>query len=382
MAGWPIRPQHDFFQVFTMAISRHLSPFATLNAVFFSLVCSFVQAEETQEVFNEQQAITEVRERWILNLFFENDLFSRTDQQYTNGVRASWVSPDIDSFIDDESLPLWMRQANRLLTPLDPVARGSNEEVSRRVVFSLGQKMYTPDDRERTSIDPDDRPYAGWLYAGLGYHTRTLNRLNSFEVNLGMVGPASLAQEFQDQIHDIRGIDRFNGWDNQLHNEPGIQLVYEHKNRVFQSRLSNTIQQDLILHGGGSLGNVATFLNTGAQYRIGRNLPADFGTSALRPGGDNSVPAHSKGKHTDNWGVHGFISLDGRWVLRDIFLDGNTFRSSHSVDRRSLVGNVSIGIAATFDRWKLSYANIWRSKQFESQKSTHSYGSLAVSYSL
>ena len=367
-----------------MALLRHTSPIHILGTLLLTLMCSAVQAKEPEKIFNEQQAITEVRERWVLNLFFENDLFSRTDQQYTNGIRASWVSPDIDSFIDDESLPLWMRQTNRLLTPLDPIKRYSEEKVSRRVVFYLGQKMYTPDDRVRTSIDPDDRPYAGWLYAGLGYHTRTVNRLNSFEVNLGIVGPSALAQEAQNLVHDIRGFDRFNGWHNQLRNEPGIQLVYEHKNRVFQHRLSGKIEQDMILHGGASLGNVATYLNAGAQYRIGRNLPADFGTSALRPGGDNSVPTHINGKGHDsgNWGMHGFISTDGRWVLQDIFLDGNTFRSSHSVAKRSLVGNVSVGIAATFDRWKISYATIWRSKQFKTQGSTHSYGSFSLSYSL
>ncbi|KGK43125.1 hypothetical protein LH51_02160 [Nitrincola sp. A-D6] len=367
-----------------MAFSRHFSTLIILSAMFLVLFSFSAQAEDTPEIFSEQQAITEVRERWVLNLFFENDLFSQTDQQYTNGVRASWVSPDIDSFIDDERLPLWMRQANRLLTPLDPVAQGSKEEVSRRVVFSLGQKMYTPDNSESTGIVPDDRPYAGWLYAGLGYHTRTLNRLNSFEVNLGMVGPASLAEEFQNLVHDMRDFDRFNGWDNQLHNELGIQLVYEHKNRIHRSRLGDAIQQDLIVHGGGSLGNVATYLNTGVQYRIGHNLPADFGTSALRPGGDNSVPAPINGKsnRSTSWGAHGFISMDGRWVLQDIFLDGNTFRSSHSVDKRALVGDLSIGVATTIDRWKISYATIWRTKQFKSQESTHSYGSFAISYSL
>lgn len=340
-------------------------------------------APDTDISHTEQQAIEAVRERWMVNLFFENDLFSRTDQQYTNGVRISWVSPDIDSFIHDDSLPLWMRQANRLLTPLDPVASDSQAEVSRRVVFSLAQKMFTPDDRERTSIDPDDRPYAGWLYAGMGYHTRSLDRLNSFEVNLGVVGPAALAQEAQDFVHDLRGFDRFNGWDNQLRNELGIQLVYEHKNRVYRRQLGSGWQQDAILHAGGSLGNVATYLNTGGQYRIGRNLPADFGTSALRPGGDNSVPAPvNNGQNGSAWGVHGFVSMDGRWVLQDIFLDGNTFRDSHSVDKRALVGDLSVGIAANFDRWKVSYATVWRSKQFKTQNGTHSYGSLAVSYSL
>lgn len=344
----------------------------------------FNQSDEVVEEFfyNDETAIESVREHWMLNLFFENDLFSRTDQQYTNGIRASWVSPDIDSFIEDDSLPLWMRNANRLLSPLDPVAHDHQGEVSRRMIFSLGQKMFTPDDRDKTTIDPFDRPYAGWLYLGMGYHTRSLDKLNSFEVNLGIVGPAALAKQAQDFVHDMRDIERFNGWDNQLENELGLQFVYEHKNRVMRDSLGNGWQHDIIVHAGGSLGNVATHLNTGGQYRIGRNLPADFGTSALRPGGDNSVPMPLNGNGNSAWGYHGFASLDGRWVLRDIFLDGNTFRSSHSVEKYALAGDLSIGVAAHFDRWKVSYANIWRTKQFKTQNGTHSYGSLGISYSL
>lgn len=335
-----------------------------------------------EPLYSDASAIESVRERWMLNLFFENDLFSRTDQQYTNGIRASWVSPDIDSFIEDESLPGWMRHANRYLSPLDPVSQKHQGEVSRRMIFSLGQKMFTPDDRDRTTVDPFDRPYAGWLYVGMGYHTRSLDKLNSFEVNLGIVGPAALAKQAQDLVHDIRNIDRFNGWDNQLRNELGLQFVYEHKNRVMRYALGNGWQHDMIVHAGGNLGNVATHLNAGGQYRIGRNLPADFGTSALRPGGDNSVPVPFNGNGHSAWGVHGFASLDGRWVLHNIFLDGNTFRSSHSVEKRALSGDLSIGIATHFDRWKISYANIWRAKQFKTQNGIHSYGSLGISYSL
>lgn len=338
---------------------------------------------EADEVFySDEVAIGAVRERWMVNFFFENDLFSRTDQQYTNGIRVSWVSPDIDSFLDDESLPLWMRNANRFLSPLDPISYNQKGEVSRRMIFSLAQKMFTPDDRDRISIDPNDRPYAGWLYLGMGYHTRSLDRLNSFEVNLGVVGPAALAKEAQDFVHDARGFKRFNGWDNQLRNELGVQLVYEHKNRIFRHTITPGWQHDFIVHGGGSLGNVATYLNTGGQYRIGHNLPGDFGTSALRPGGDNSVPMPVKGNGATPFGFHAFVSVDGRWVLQDIFLDGNTFRSSHSVEKRHLTGDLSVGVATHFDRWKISYATVWRSKQFRTQNSTHSYGSLGISYSL
>lgn len=329
-------------------------------------------APETAAIIPEQS--------WTANFYFENDLFSDTDQQYTNGIRLSFVSPEIDSFIHDEQLPPWMRNANRWLAPLDPEPVQLGEDVSRRLIFTLGQLMFTPRDRERTSIDPDDRPYAGWLYLGFGYHTQTRNRMNSFEVNLGMVGPASLAEESQNFIHDLRGFDRFEGWDNQLHNEPGLQLVYEHKVRWLRHTLGKDWEQELLLHAGGSLGNVATYLNTGAEYRIGKHLPRDFGTSALRPGGDNSVPGQGDPRFGHTWGLHAFISVDGRWVLRDIFLDGNTWRSSHSVDKKPLVADAAFGLAATWQQWKFSYARIYRTRQFETQSGSHNFGSLAVSY--
>lgn len=349
----------------------------SLYLLSLGCLASAVSAAETAPA--EAPSLTP-DQTWTANFYFENDLFSDTDQQYTNGVRLSFVSPGIDSFIDDPDLPGWMRDANRLLAPLDPEPVRLGEDVSRRLIFTLGQLMYTPEDRERTRVDPTDRPYAGWLYMGFGYHTQTRNRMNSFEVNLGMVGPAALAQESQDFIHDLRGIDKFDGWHNQLRNEPGLQLVYEHKNRWLRYSLGKGWEHEVLLHAGGSLGNVATYLNAGSEYRIGKHLPHDFGTSALRPGGDNSVPGQGDPRFRHDWGIHGFVSVDGRWVLQDIFLDGNTWRSSHSVEKEPLVGDIAFGVAATWQQWKLSYARIYRTRQFETQQGNHNFGSLAVSY--
>lgn len=318
---------------------------------------------------------------WTLNFYLENDLFADTDQQYTNGVRVSWVSPEVGNFIDDPQIPGWVRDANRWLTQLDPEPAPFEKDPRHHLVVTLGQEMYTPADRDRTTLDPDDRPYAGWLYLGFGYHTQTRHKLKSFQVNLGMIGPWSLAEESQNFIHDLRGFERFKGWDNQLHNEPGIQLLYERKQRLFQGGIVDNFQHDLIGHVGGSLGNVATYLNTGAEYRIGYQLPQDFGTSALRPGGDNSTPGSGDPRFYDQWGVHAFVSIDGRWVLRDIFLDGNTFRDSHSVDKEPFVADAAWGVAATYDRWKLSLARYYRTQQFEKQDGGHKFGSIALSYS-
>ncbi len=317
---------------------------------------------------------------WTHNLYFENDLFADTDQSYTNGIRLSWVSPDLDNYLYDPNIPEVLRDVNRWFVPLYPVKEKVTDNVQRNLVFTVGQQMYTPEDRERVTVDPDDRPYAGWLYAGFGYHAKTANKLNSVELNLGVVGPASLAKEAQDLVHRTRGIERFDGWHNQLENEPGIQIVYEHKSRVLKDRFLSGTEYDVITHVGGSLGNVATYVNSGAEVRFGFNLPDDFGTSALRPGGDNSAPGNKLYNQKRGWGAHAFMSIDGRWVIHNIFLDGNSYQDSHSVQKKPFVADAAIGIAAVYDNWKVSFAHVYRTKEFETQDDPQRYGSLSVSY--
>jgi lipid A 3-O-deacylase len=316
-----------------------------------------------------------------LNLYLENDLFGETDQHYTNGIRVSCVSPDLSSYLNDNRLPPWVRGVNDKLRFFHGLKNGDDPELQRNLVISLGQLMFTPSDKEAREVIQDDRPYAGYLYLGFGYHTRDDEQLDTIEVNVGIVGPASLAEESQDFIHKIRAIDKFNGWDHQLENELGLQFIYEHKHRF---KLSNSWpHQDFIAHSGISLGNVATYLNLGGEYRIGWQLPEDFGTAAVRPGGDNSAPGDEDVRHCGQWicGLHAFISVDSKWVARDIFLDGNSFEDSHSVDRRSTVADAAIGFSFLVGGWKVSYAKVFRTKEFEEQENPHEYGSLSFSYS-
>lgn len=65
---------------------------------------------------------------------------------------------------------------------------------------------------------------------------------------------------------------------------------------------------------------------------------------------------------------------------RDIFLDGNTFRESHSVAKESFVLDRTVGFSIIYGGLKLSYAQVFRSKEFAAQHHSHSYGSFAFSY--
>ncbi len=248
-------------------------------------------------------------EHWTLNVYVENDLFSETDQDYTSGIRASWVSPDLADYLEDPSLPGWIRYVNRRLT----FFHGTKEGLQRNVIFSVGQTIYTPEDLNRTDLIEDDRPYAGWLFASMGYQTRNHNQLDTLEARLGVVGPGARGQQGQDFIHDLRGFEKFGGWDNQLRNEPGAIFLWEHK-RKFRRQYSENSRfgVDVVGHSGISLGNVRTYVNAGAEARLGWAIPNDFGTSALRPGGDNTTPdviwdpRETAGR---NWGGHLFFSF-------------------------------------------------------------------------
>lgn len=329
----------------------------------------------------EESLTEESRYCKTLNLYLENDLFGETDLHYTNGIRASCVSPDLSSYLEDERLPGWVKDVNEKLRFFHRLKDDDDQDIQRNLVISLGQLIFTPSDKEAKALIEDDRPYAGYLYLGFAYHIRDYKQLDTLEMNIGMVGPASLAEQSQDFIHNLRAIDKFNGWDNQLENELGLQFIYEHKHRFKLTH--HWPHQDFIAHSGVSLGNVATYLNLGGEYRIGWQLPEDFGTAAVRPGGDNSAPGKGDVRYCRQWicGLHAFMSIDGRLVARDIFLDGNTFEDSHSVDRRPAVADAAIGFSFLVGGWKVSYAKVFRTREFEEQQNPHEYGSLSFSYS-
>jgi len=316
-------------------------------------------------------------EAWTMTVLFENDLFGDTDERYTNGLQVSWVSPDLSEYRDSERLPQWA---------LPIVARLPfiNEPgLQRNLGFVLGQKMFTPTDIRRRSLDPDDRPYAGWLYFGTAFHNKNPRRLDTFELQLGIVGPAALAEEAQNLVHELRGIPRARGWSNQLDNEPGLMLIYERKQRVLQLDFGAGLGFDTITHAGITVGNVQTHAAAGLETRLGWRLPSDFGTSLIRPGGEGNAPSDASDPRLHAaraLSFHVYAAFSGRAIARNIFLDGNTFSDSHSIDKKHLVGDFIIGAAATLGRWKLSYAQVFRSEEFDGQPDASEFGSISLSY--
>ncbi|MGR8921825.1 MAG: lipid A deacylase LpxR family protein [Gammaproteobacteria bacterium] len=319
-------------------------------------------------------------------LMFENDLFGDSDRQYTNGLKATLMSPDLKRLECSSAVPAWLRRALGGINGLERVFI-SDPAREFNVGVGLGQMMFTPDDTQRTDLVIDDRPYAGWFYGALTLVSKDDEVADTLEIQLGIIGPDSLAEDAQKFVHDIRDLPLPRGWDNQLDNEPGLLVYYERKWRFWGCRAGaadcvrrDGFAWDSIWHGGIALGNVTDYLALGGELRVGWNLPNDFGTSLIRPGGDASAP-NAAGATTRRPGAYVFAAFSGRAVARDIFLDGNTFSDSHDVDKKHFVGDLVLGASAYYGPLKLSYAQVFRTREFDGQDRRHNFGSLSVSLS-
>lgn len=313
--------------------------------------------------------------RGALSVYFENDLFTGTDRYYTNGAKLSWSSIDLERFSDTP-------YASPLLPILDLIPFLNNPEFQKNLAFSLGQNIYTPDDTESVEVVKNDRPYAGWLYLGIGVIWKDSRVRNSLVLNVGMVGPWSFAEETQTFVHNVRNLDQPRGWKNQLNNELGVTAVYEAAWRWPNRTRRVGLDWEFIPHGGVALGNVAVYANAGSELRLGLNLPDDFGTATIGPAATTSTPVEGREQagraRKFDIGAYVFARVDGRVVARNIFIDGNTFGDSHSVGRKWLVGDLSVGASLNYKNTKMTYALVYRTKEFDGQEEGQIFGSISL----
>ena len=267
--------------------------------------------------------------------------------------------------------------------PLHKIASRSDPLSSSAISVSFGQNIYTPYDIEREDLLEDDRPYAGISYFTFAMHQKRDQTMDTFEFLLGIVGPSSLAAKMQKFVHSLYRGTQPQGWHHQLKNEIVFSMIFDKKWRIFKFREGKKIEYDLIGHAGVSLGTMMTAAASGWQFRFGSNLPQDFGTFLLRPGGESGALFVDQAYHrtdTERSGVYGYIYLVGHAVFRNIFLDGNTFKASHHVDKYPFVGDVVLGLVVSHKRFKFSYAYVYRTKQFKTQSKPQIFGAINISY--
>lgn len=322
-----------------------------------------------------------------LSFYLDNDLFAGNDENYTNGVRMAWISGsrDPEQFGavqrglrkltgDAESLSLFQR-----ISGFRDLAN-----IEYNYGISITQLMFTPEDPEAPKSPPGESPYAGWVGLGISLHAKDAYALNSAELSIGTAGPASRAREVQDFIHDLKGVERFQGWDSQIPNEPTLNLFFSQKRRLaFIESERGGYAVDGFSEWGIGLGTFRTDLYLGALTRFGWNLPVDFSDPRLSPTAYSHQPFKTDRRESGRWSLYGLLGLRGSAVAYDITLDGPVFSNFDTgVTREPLVGELFAGLGVRYRNLDITYAQTYRSQRFKEQDKADSFGSIVISYRL
>lgn len=199
----------------------------------------------------------------FIKLDFENDLLQlrksdERDGNFTNGVRLELMGN------------FWKRLPTRFLLlefPKDDT--DGKDRFDDLYSFSVGQEMYTPSNITVSTIQRQDRPYAGWLYVSSGLTTVDVVRARKLtsSVSIGVIGPASLAAETQSTIHRWVNAHPPEGWGNQVQNALGLSYAVRYEARPFP-QLHRSF--DLISLVEGHAGTITNYAGGGFTLRIGQ----------------------------------------------------------------------------------------------------------------
>jgi lipid A 3-O-deacylase len=283
-----------------------------------------------------------------VQVIVENDFLAGTDRYYTNGIKLGITVPA--PLVQE----LFRAPATALL---DQFARDPNPP---HFGLFLGHSLYTPRTITVAAPQPFDRPWAAWLYlAGVAQRAEG-TRLDTVELDLGVVGPAALGQEVQTAWHGLVDAPRPRGWHNQLPNEPAFLVSYLRKRRI---ALAENLEW--IGHAGAIAGTVMTLARAGGMLRSGFNMTG-FGPDGIEPGGAMLYNARRLAEAAGRGEREGyaFVGVDLRAVAHNIFLDGTVFRDSPGVERRAFVYDFVFGVSVRYADFRFSITQVRRSEEF------------------
>jgi len=352
-----------------MKNERCASPFFIYLIVMLLLGVFSAECEEAEDLTKKH----------TLLFFLDNDIVGGTDQHYTNAVRLTWLFPEVKTYSDYRFMPNWLKKT------AEKLFYGNNAEFFHNVSISIGQHIYTPEDIYKKELIKEDRPYAGCTYLSFALHNKSFSIMNTYSVVFGMVGSSSFADKTQRFVHKVINDAIPKGWDNQIKDEPVLQLTYEQKWRLLHRMGKSGVGFDCLPSFEIIAGNVAVASSVSCEFRMGYHLPSDFGTSFNRPASGVTAPPKpddSSQKSRHEFGIYISTGAACYGIAREIFLDGNTFKDSHSVKKKPVIIETGAGITFYYKNAKITYTQVYRTKEFDRQKEqAQSYGSVNLAFS-
>ena len=283
----------------------------------------------------------------------DNDSYLATgsDRYYTNGIF------------------LYYRQA--LL-----IKNKENSSLVNKVLgFEAGQKMFNPQSGSVPSTMYIDRPFAGYLYVG-----STLNLLYQNEGNLklgaqiGVVGPASKAEQAQEFIHNTFGFYPAQGWQYQIRNDYELNLSAE-----YNKLLVRASSVDLSFSSYANLGNGFTGAGIGPFVRLGRfNQLFNSSITQSSVSNENLNKLNKRELYFYYKPMLNYIGYDAT-VQGSLFKDYSNTNQITATPERIMISNQA-GLDYSSNHFTIDASVIFHTKDVKEMIRAHQWGSVAAFY--
>ncbi len=279
---------------------------------------------------------------WALG--WANDEFFGSDNQFTNGIWIQRHGSFSSNWRKTGQTPAFGRSLARRILP-------AREGLFYRESWSLGQNMQTPDQISLREVILDDAPFVGMLGWANTHIAFNDDELSGFQTLIGLVGPATGAEQAQRAVHNLTGASTPRGWRNQLENEPLFNIY-----AIRKIKISRSSWQDLAVGVDAALGNFFTHAQASVEWRVGKR-PNGF---ALRPAPlGRAITYNARLRDSGQTYIYGSMALQGTALGFALPREGNLLRGNNEwtennvLSPRRFLGQVMLGLHFEKVNWAL-----------------------------
>ena len=218
---------------------------------------------------------------------WENDV-GISDRDYTNGMKwERYLYPGCLFGLGRVGFTAaWLHDAI-------PDGPHKGQKTYPSLGYAIGMNFYTPGDLEEPMLQPEDRPYSGWLYGSLiseRQYTEDTSPADEpspvagsakLETMLGVLGKWAQQDHVQESFHSLIDATDPQGWDNQQSGTVGFNIAYERKHYSYAGK--DHVQ---FSYGyGANLGNVRTDVSgsLGVAFTFNPDSWAYLDTATIGP---------------------------------------------------------------------------------------------------
>lgn len=324
----------------------------SLIIVYTNTCCSPLQA--ASEDISVESTI------WQLEL--NNDFFFNKDNKISSGWFLQKHSPLAENWDKLKDVPDFFKTVGKSIPTL------TKDGLSYRAGITIGQIVQTPNDLSRSDLITDDVPYAGAFTFQASWYAYNAHEFRGLEITAGVVGPPSLAEHVQKAVHRLINSPEPKGWDHQLSTEPVLNINYMRKKKIWHQGNPANLSFDASISGNAELGNLFTMAGVALEMRFGRNMPGGFVYVPDFIGVNMHYNASLKPINFQAHSFYASLIFNGSFFVHNIFLDGNSFGGSHSVEKKPTVSHIIAGLHYERQEWGIHFSFMESSNDVDTSK--------------